>query len=91
MRTHQEQVQAEPNRPVTLADRDVAALIGLLASLEGGVLAGEASVRLVGRLTTRLARYGLIPPEADKQRLPGALGDMNHRLRVARGEYGGVP
>lgn len=31
MRTHHQQRQAEPNRPVTLTDRDVAALIGLLA------------------------------------------------------------
>ncbi len=37
MRTHQEQIQAEPNRPVTLADQDVSALIGLLAVLEGAV------------------------------------------------------
>jgi hypothetical protein len=91
MRTHQEQIQAAPNRPVTLVDRDVSALIGLLAILEGAVLSGEASSHLARRLITRLARYGLLPADADEQALLTALTDMNQRLRVARGEYDGVP
>ena len=89
--THQEQTQAEPHRPVTLADQDVSALIGLLAVLEGEVLSGEASSHLVGRLSTRLDRDGLLPADADEQGLAKVLGDMNHWLRVARGEYDGIP
>jgi hypothetical protein len=91
MRTHQEQIQAEPNRPVTLADQDVSALIGLLAVLEGEVLPGAAASHLNRRLSRHLAKKGLLPANADEQRLARALGDMNQRLRVARGEYDGVP
>jgi hypothetical protein len=91
MRTHQQQLQAEPYRPVTLTDRDVAALIGLLAVVEGEVLSGEASSHLVARLSTRLARDGLLPADTAEQGLPSALGNLNQRLRVARGEYDGVP
>jgi hypothetical protein len=90
MRTHQEQIQAEPNRPVTLVDRDVSALIGLLAILEGAVLSGEAS-NLNHHLRRHLAKNGLLPADADEQALLTALTDMNQRLRVARGEYDGVP
>jgi hypothetical protein len=86
MPTHQQQIQAEPNRHVTLTDQDVATLIGLLAVVEGEVLSGEASSHLVGRLSTRLARDGLLAP-GDEQGLSRALGEMNQRLRVARGEY----
>jgi hypothetical protein len=68
--------------------QDVAALIGLLAVLEGEVLSGEASSDLVGRLSSRPARDGLLPA-GDQQGLPGALFDMNQRLRVARGNTTG--
>ena len=91
MRTHQEQIQAEPNRPVTVADQDVSALIGLLAILEGEVLSGQASSRLNHHLSRHLAKNGLLPAGADQQALPTALSDMNQRLRVARGEYRGMP
>ena len=91
MRTHQEQIQAEPDRPVTLADRDVSALIGLLAVVEGAVLSGEASSNLNHHLRRHLAKDGLLPADADEQALLTALGDMNQRLRVARREYDGVP
>jgi len=91
MRTHQEQVRAEPNRPVTLADQDVSALIGLLAVLEGSVLSGEASSHLNHHLSRHLAKSSLLPADADEQALLTALADMNQRLRVARGEEDGVP
>jgi hypothetical protein len=42
MGTHHQQIRAAPQRPVTLADRDVAALVGVLAILAGQVLSGEA-------------------------------------------------
>jgi hypothetical protein len=91
MRTHRAQVQSEPNRPISLADQDVSALIGLLAILEGATLFGEIPSPLVRRLCTRLSRYGLLRVDADHQTLARALSEMNQRLRVARGEYDGVP
>jgi hypothetical protein len=42
-------------------------------------------------LSDRLARYGLVPAGAASQALARALHDLNQRLRVARGEYDGVP
>jgi hypothetical protein len=91
MGTHHQQIRAAPQRPVTLADRDVAALIGLLAILEGEVLSGQASPHMTRHLSDRLARYGLVPAGAASQALARALHDLNQRLRVARGEYDGVP
>jgi hypothetical protein len=67
------------------------ALIGLLAVVEGEVLSGEGSSDLVRRLSTRLARAGLLPADAAEQGLLGALRELNQRLRVARDEYDGVP
>ena len=91
MRTHAEQIQAEPERPVTLFDRDAAILIGLLATVEGELRAGDASPRLVRRLSNDATRYGLLGADGGQDDLAGVLIDMNQRLRVARGEYDGVP
>ena len=90
MRTHHEQIRAAPQRPVTLADQDVAVLIGILAVLEGQVRSGEAALTMTRRLRDRLARYELLSADAASEGLAGALADMNQRLRVARGEYDGV-
>jgi hypothetical protein len=90
MWTHHQQIRAAPQRPVTLADRDVAALVGVLAILEGQVLSGEAP-RMTRQLIDRLARYGLLPAGAASEPLATALHDLNQRLRLARGEYDGVP
>jgi hypothetical protein len=91
METHHQQIRAAPQRPVTVADRDVAALIGVLAILEGRVLSGEASPHMTRQLSDRLTRYGLLSAGAASQPLAGALHDLNQRLRVARGEYDGMP
>jgi hypothetical protein len=91
MRTHDEQIRDAPQRPVTLADRDVAVLIGVLAVLEGEVRSDQASLTMTRRLRDRLARYELLSADAASDALAGALSDINQRLRVARGEYGGVP
>jgi hypothetical protein len=90
MPTHLDQVRAEPERPVTLFDRDVAILIGLLAAVEGELRAGDAFPRLVRRLSNDATRYGLLGANAGQDDLAGALFDMNQRLRVARGEYDSV-
>jgi hypothetical protein len=91
MGTHHEQIRAAPQRPVTLADRDVAVLIGILAVLEGEVRSGETSSRMTRHLSDRLARYDLLSADAAREDPAGALGDINQRLRLARGEYDGVP
>ena len=91
MPAHLDQVRAEPERPVTLFDRDVAILIGLLAMVEGEPRGGDVSPRLVRRLSNDAARYRLLGADPDQDDLAGVLFDMNQRLRVARGEYDGVP
>jgi hypothetical protein len=91
VRTHAEQIQAEPERPVTLFDRDVAALIGLLATVEGELRSGDASARVIERLRNDVTRYGLLGANDAHDDLAMVLSDMNERLRVARDEYGGVP
>jgi hypothetical protein len=91
MRTHHQQIRAAPQRPVTLVDQDVAVLIGVLAVLEGQVRSDEAALTMTRRLRDHLARYELLPADAASDALAGALSDMNQRLRVARGEYDGVP
>jgi len=91
MPRHLEQIRAEPERPVTLFDRDVAVLIGLVATVEAEMRAGHASPAITSRLVGDLTRYELLRvPDGDAD-LATALSDMNERLWVARGEYGGVP
>ena len=91
MRTHAEQIQAEPERPVTLFDRDVAVLIGLLARVECELRSGDAFTRVSRRLSKDVTRYGLVRADDGQDDLVTVLSDMNQRLRVARGEYDGVP
>jgi hypothetical protein len=52
MEIHHQQIRAAPQRPVTLADRDAAVLIAVLAVLEGEVLSGEASPHMTGTSAT---------------------------------------
>jgi hypothetical protein len=42
-------------------------------------------------LSDGLARYELLSADATSEDLARALSDLNQRLRVARGEYDGVP
>jgi hypothetical protein len=42
-------------------------------------------------LSNRLAQYELLSADAASEALAWALRDLNQRLRVARGEYDGVP
>ena len=91
MPRHLEQIRAEPERPVTLFDHDVAVLIGLVATVEAEMRAGHASPAITSRLVGDLTRYELLRALDGDADLATALSDMNERLRVARGEYGGVP
>ncbi len=54
-------------------------------------MSGQASSKLNHHLSRHLAKNGLLPADADEQALLTALTDMSQRLRVARGEYDGVP
>ena len=42
-------------------------------------------------LSDRLARYELLSADAASEDLAEALHDLNQRVRLARGEYDGVP
>ncbi|PZG22151.1 hypothetical protein C1I95_06065 [Micromonospora craterilacus] len=78
--------------PNPVARQDLAALVGLLATLEGELLAQEIDPYLAMRLAERLARVGLLTGDNDATAaLPQALHKLNHRLRYALGEYAEPP
>jgi hypothetical protein len=63
-------------------------LIGILAVLEGELLAGEASDDLVTRLASRLRSNGCMRSGLDERAaVRMALNDLNQRVRYALGEY----
>jgi hypothetical protein len=72
-------------RPV--APEDMAVLIGILAVLEGHLLAGDVPDHLTRRLAERFRRLGMLPEPGDEVSLREALDGLNHRLRSALGEY----
>lgn len=79
-----------------LRDDDVAALIGLLAVLEGELLVSGRDLDnnipdWAQRLAARLTKHGLLPTEPSNRDLRQALNDLNHRLRYALGEYDEPP
>jgi len=64
--------------------RDVAALIGLLATLEGELMVGLEGEALPGWAVPpahRLGREGLVGENAGQREVRQALTDLNHRLR----------
>jgi hypothetical protein len=71
--------------------RDLSALIGLLAVVEGELMAGEVSRHLSGRVRDRLERVEFVEPGATERDLRQSINDLNHRLRYALGEYGEPP
>lgn len=85
-------LEETPRRPRI---QDVAALIGMLAVLEGEVWASELSARYevaaipewVEHLASRLATDGILPSDGGTQELRRALGDLNQRLRYVLGEH----
>lgn len=78
-----------------LRDGDVAALIGLLAVLEGDLMIADRFHDDIPdwaqHLATRLTKDGLLAAEPTNRDLRQALNDLNHRLRYARGEYAELP
>jgi hypothetical protein len=71
--------------------RDLSALIGLLAVIEGELMAGEFSRHLSGRIRDRLERVELLEPGGTEPDLRQSINDLNHRLRYALGEYNEPP
>ncbi|GGL21491.1 hypothetical protein GCM10012284_65110 [Mangrovihabitans endophyticus] len=70
---------------------DVAALIGLLALLEGELMAGGVPEHLSRRIRDRLERVGLLGAAGTERDLRQSISDLNHRLRYALGEYDEPP
>jgi hypothetical protein len=71
--------------PRSIAKDDAAALIGVLAVLQGHALAGDLDGRLVARLSRRAGGPG------GSAGLAAALDGLNQRLRYALGEYEASP
>ncbi|WP_327002439.1 hypothetical protein OHA72_46155 [Dactylosporangium sp. NBC_01737] len=67
--------------------RDLPALIGILAVIEGELMGGEVSPRLSARIRDRLERAGVLESGATERDLRQSINDLNHRLRHALGEY----
>lgn len=76
-----------PRPPST---QDVAALVGIMALLEGESLAGSIDDRVMRRIGDRLERVGLLASNVETAEVRQALSAMNYRLRHALGE-GDVP
>jgi len=70
--------------------RDVSILIGILAVLAGEAQENPAS-RVLQRFVRDAARYGLLAGDAGADAVLDVLSSMNHRLRIARGDYDGMP
>jgi hypothetical protein len=66
--------------------QDVAALIGIMALLEGESLAGSIDDRVMRRNGDRLGRVGLLASRVETAEVRQALSAMNYRLRHALGE-----
>ncbi len=77
--------------PNPLLREDAAALISILATLEGELLAGIDSP-LWNRLANRLRGQGVLSPTtAGRAGLRIAVANLNQRLRYALGEYDELP
>jgi hypothetical protein len=81
-------MKTEDAAPNPLTRQDAAALIGILAILEGELLADEVSDELLGRLAGRMRDHGQMRAHLDDRAgLRLALNDLNQRVRYALGEY----
>jgi hypothetical protein len=70
--------------------RDVAAVLGLVATLESELMVapdGDALPDWAAPLAHRLGRDGLLGEDAGQRDFRQALNDLSHRLRYVLGEY----
>jgi hypothetical protein len=72
--------------PRSCQARDLAALIGLLAVLEGELMVGQVPQYLAEHIGGRL-QDDLLMPIGTERDLRQTINDLNHRLRYALGEY----
>ena len=72
-------------RPLTRGD--AAALIGILAVLEGQILSDHLDTGVVDRFRRRLTDDGLLPGGEGSGDVAAALEELNQRVRFALGEY----
>ena len=73
-----------------LGPRDLSALVGLLATLEGLIQAGRVDDEVAARLGRRLEADGVSQGSGERE-VRQALNDLNHRVRFALGEHNGPP
>ena len=71
-------------RPLTRAD--AAALIGVLAVLEGQIMTGTVQPEALERFRSRLEADGALTGDPEAQDVPTALEALNQRVRFALGE-----
>jgi hypothetical protein len=71
--------------PRPLTRQDAAALVGILAVLEGEISASNVEEKAVDHLRRRLADDGLLNGEDED--VPAALDALHQRVRFALGEY----
>jgi hypothetical protein len=84
-------VSIDDPTPNPLSRREAAAVIGILATLEGELLAG-ADNDLWRRLMEGLRIDDLLPPNiADRAALRIAIANLNQRMRYAYGDYDEPP
>ena len=72
--------------PRPLTRQDAAALVGILAVLEGQITSGHVEDAVVERLRSRLAEDGVLTGDPATHDLPAALEGLNQRVRSALGE-----
>jgi hypothetical protein len=72
--------------PRPLTRQDAAALIGILAVVEGQIVSGNVDPDAVERLRVRLADDGILTGEPAEQDVPATLEALNKRVRFALGE-----
>lgn len=81
----------EINCPHPLSTRDAAALVGVLASLEGLVVAAGLDEQAVQVLLRRLESDGIAAPQSEgldpRANLRQSLHELDQQLRYALGEY----
>lgn len=70
-----------------LDENDLRALIGLLATLEGHLMAGDVDPFMAQSLARRLHDDGAATTADPGRPLRQGINDLNHRLRFALGEY----
>jgi Regulator of ribonuclease activity B len=85
-------MNTEDRVPNPLSRQDAAALIGILTTLEGELVAGDVADELLRTLVRSMRNDGVLPAGwEDRAGLRKALSDLNQRVRYTLGEYEELP